>query len=72
MPHGAACAIIFILFYDRSWQGEVLRLMKDLFFFSISSRFGQFPEIFGQVKEWFVRIAWNDNSATRSCLPNGF
>lgn len=54
MPHGAACAIIYILFYDRSWQGEVLRLMKDLFFFSISSRFGQFPEIFGQVKEWFM------------------
>ena len=53
MSHGAACPIIFILFYDRSWQGEVLKLMKD-FFFSISSRFGQFLEIFGQVKEWFM------------------
>ena len=54
VSHGAACPIIFILFYDRSWQGEVLKLMKDFFFFSISSRFGQFLEIFGQVKEWFM------------------
>lgn len=48
-----ACAVFLILFYDRNWQGEVLKFMKD-FFFSIFSRFGQFPEIFGQVKKWFM------------------
>ena len=50
--HLVACSIVFILFYERSWQGGVLRHMKIDHFYSIFSRLGPFPQDFGLVKEW--------------------
>ena len=47
-----AYLIVFILFYDRYWQGEVLKLMKNVF--RIFSRFGLFPQVFRQVKECLI------------------
>ena len=44
-------------FYFVLWSklaGRSAQTYERSFFFSISSRFGQFPEIFGQVKEWFM------------------
>ena len=29
VPHLVACPTIFIWFYDRDWQGGVLKLMKN-------------------------------------------
>ena len=29
VSHVVACSIIFILFYERSWQGEVFKVMKN-------------------------------------------
>ena len=49
-----ACPIIFILFYERNWQGGVLTVMKKWSFISPFSRLGHFPKGFGQVKEWLV------------------
>ena len=43
--------VVFILFKDRYWQGEVLKLTKNDHFFSIFSRLGLFPQGFGQVNE---------------------
>ena len=30
--HSVVCPIVFILFYDRDWQGGVLKLMKNDYF----------------------------------------
>ena len=38
--------LFFFFFYDRDWQGGVLKLMKYHHFFSIFSRFGLFPQVF--------------------------
>ena len=27
--HAVACPIVFLLFYDQVWQGEVLKRMKN-------------------------------------------
>ena len=53
----AACScvpIIFVLFDDADWQGGLLKLMKNDHFFSIFSRLGPFPQVFGQVKRRFM------------------
>ena len=60
-----ACPIVFILFYDQYWQyfnnmiidqyfmiNIVLKLKKNYSIFSIISRYGHFPQVFGQVNEW--------------------
>ena len=40
--HEVACPIVFILIYDRYWQGEVLKIMKN-HIFGIFKRFCPFP-----------------------------
>ena len=45
--HEVAYPIVFLFFfYDRYWQGGVLKLMKYHHFFSIFSRFGLFSQVF--------------------------
>ena len=50
-PHSVACQFIFILFYDRDWQGGVFKLVKNDHFKNIFISFGLFPQGFGQVME---------------------
>ena len=45
--HIVVCGIVFILFYDRYWQGGVLKFMKKDHIFSIFSCFGLFPQVLG-------------------------
>ena len=40
--HAVLCPIVFVLFYDRHWQGRALKRMKMDHFFTIFSRFGLF------------------------------
>ena len=49
-----AYPIVFILFDDRYWQGGVPKRMKNYHFFSIFSRFGIFPKVFGRVNGWSI------------------
>ena len=46
-----ACPFVFICFYDRYQQGEVLKLMKSDHIFSIFGRFCPLPQVFGQVND---------------------
>ena len=50
VSHVVACSIVFILFYEQSWQGEVFKVMKNDHFFSAFRRLGPFPQDFGQLK----------------------
>ena len=52
--HEVAWPIAFILFYDRYWQGGVLRLMKNYHVFSIFSRFCLFLQVFGYANDWSI------------------
>ena len=42
---------VFILFYERHWQGGVFKVIKNDNLFGIFSRFVRYPQVFGQVKE---------------------
>ena len=50
--HMVACSNAFILLYGRDWQGGVFKVMKNVIFFCIFTRFGLFPQFFGQLMEW--------------------
>ena len=48
--HVVACPIVFILFYPRSCQGEVLKIMKNVDFLVFLANWVLFPkQDFGQV-----------------------
>ena len=52
--HMVACSNAFILLYGRDWQGGVFKFMKNGIFFCIFTRFGLFPQYFGQLMEWSI------------------
>ena len=54
LSHAVACPIVFILFYDQSWQGGVFEFMKTDCFSSVFSPLGHFSQVFGQVKSWLI------------------
>ena len=54
LSHVVACPIVFILFYDQSWQGGVFKFMKIDYFSSVFSALGHFSQVFGKVKEWLI------------------
>ena len=54
VSHAVACPIVFILFYDQSWQGGVFKFMKIDYFSSVFSPLGPFSQVFGKVKEWLI------------------
>ena len=54
VSHVMTFPILFILFYDRDWQGEVFKVMKKWLFFSVVSHLDPFPLVFGQIKEWLM------------------
>ena len=45
-----AWSLVFILFYERRWQGGALKVMKNDTFFSFFSRRVLFPKILGRLK----------------------
>ena len=54
VSHLVACLIIFILFYEESWQGGVFKVMKNDEILEFFSRLDPFPQAFGQVKEQLI------------------
>ena len=54
VSHIVTCPIVFILFYERSWQGRVIKVMKNDDFFSVFSRLYSLAPVFGQVNGWFM------------------
>ena len=44
----------FSFFYERGWEGGVLKVIKNDHFFSVFSVVSPFPQVFGQVKEWIM------------------
>ena len=51
MLHAVVCPSVFILFYVRDWQGEVLKHMKNDHFLIFWVRFSL---VFGLVKERLI------------------
>ena len=52
-----ACCVraqLFLFCFMIKLAGRSALTYERFFFFSIFSRFGQFPEIFEQVKKWFM------------------
>ena len=48
--HLVTCSIAFILFYEQSWQGGVLKVMKNDDFFSVLAVWVHFPKILGKLR----------------------
>ena len=49
VSHIVACPIVFILFYERNWQGRVIKVMKNDDFFSVFSRLYSLGSVFRHV-----------------------
>ena len=47
--HVVACPIVLILFYDRYWQGGVLKLMKYYHFLVFLAVLDFFPKFLGRL-----------------------
>ena len=45
---------VFILFYERRWQGGEFKIIKNYHNLNNFSRFGSYHQVFGQVKEWLI------------------
>ena len=43
-------ATVFISFHERRWQRGVFKVIKNDHYFSISSRLGPYPQVFGQIR----------------------
>ena len=50
VSHIVAYPIVFILFYEQSWQGLKFKVSV----FSIFSRLGSFPQVSRWMKEWAI------------------
>ena len=50
VPHLVASPIVFILFYDRDWQGGVLKLMKNDHFLVFLAVWVLFPMFLGRLR----------------------
>ena len=62
----------FILFYVRSWQGKVFKIIKNDHFL-VFCPFESFSPDFWVIKGvTYVRTAQNKKSVTFSCVPNCF
>ena len=48
VPHIVACPNVFILFYERSCQGGVFKIMKNDLFLVFSAVWVLFPEFLGR------------------------
>ena len=49
-----SCPVFFNLFYEGSWQGGVLKVMKNNHFLVFLAVWGFFPQVFGQIKVWLM------------------
>ena len=54
MLHAVLRPIAFLLLYERNWQEEVLKPMKNYHLLVFSAVWVLFLQVFGQVKEWLM------------------
>ena len=54
MLHAVLRPIAFLLLYERNWQEEVLKPMKNDHLLVFSAVWVLFLQVFGQVKEWLM------------------
>ena len=50
VSHVVAYQIVFILFYERSWQGGVLKVMKNDYFLVFLAVWVLFSKLLGRLK----------------------
>ena len=53
LSHAVPLKFVFILFYERCWQGGVFKVLKNDFFQNIYA-FGSVSPCFWEVKEWLT------------------
>ena len=53
VPHIVVCSIVFVLFYDRSCQGRVFKVMKNNYFLIFSVVCVPFPKFLGGLTNGF-------------------
>ena len=64
--------IVFILFYDRDWDGRVFKLMKNDHFLVFLTVWCPFPTFWLGYGVVYVSTAKINKSVTCSCVPNLF
>ena len=72
MSHVVAWPIFFFLILWEKLAARSVHSYEKCSFFNIVSRLDPFPYVFGHMRVSYIRIAWNDKSATCSCVANGF
>ena len=66
------CAMGFILVFDQGWQGLVLKFMKNDHFYIFLVTWLFSPSFWAGKDVVYIKIVWNDERATCSCVPNCF
>ena len=72
MSHIVACTIVFPLFYEWGWQGGVFKVKKNDHFLVFLTVWVVFPSFWVGKGMTYIKIAWNDKSATYNCVANCF
>ena len=52
--HVVVCPVVFVLFDDPDWQGKSAPNYEKWSFFTIFSRLGLSPQVFGEFNEWLM------------------
>ena len=73
VSHVFACPIVFFFcFMSEFGRKECSQLSKNDHFFVQLAAQVLFPKFLSKEGVVYVRIAWNDKSATWSCVASGF
>ena len=48
--YAVACPIVFILFYEQSWQGVMFKVLKNDYFSVVLAVWVLFPKLLGRLR----------------------